>query len=272
LPRASNSIRDGQVGDRQDVKVKRITQYWRSSRPHVAGWWLAAALGLIAVRPAAAESAPPSHEAIVVEGNRRVEADTVRSYIHAAPDGQFDDAARDAALKALVATGLFEKVSLERAGERLVVHVTEAPVLDRVVFEGNRKVKDTDLAAAVESKPRGTLQRAAIQADVGRIIEAYRHVGRDDVRVAPEIIDRGSDRVDLVFGITEGVKTTVRQINFTGNHVFGKRQLNAVIKTSATASRRTRSSYVYTTAARAMPTPACPQPGPNTIPLRRDLR
>jgi outer membrane protein insertion porin family len=221
------------VGDRQDVKVKRITQYWRSSRPHVLGWWLAFALGLIAVTPATAESAPPSHQTIVVEGNRRVEADTVRSYIHAAPDGRFDEAARDAALKALVATGLFEKVSIGSAGERLVVHVTEAPVLDRVVFEGNRKVKDTDLAAAVESKPHGTLQRAAIQADVGRIIEAYRHVGRDDVRVAPEIIDRGSGRVDLVFGITEGVKTTVRQVNFTGNHVFGKRQLNAVIKTSA---------------------------------------
>ena len=74
-----------------------------------------------------------------------------------------------------------------------------------------------------------------MQADVGRIIEAYRHVGRDDVRVVPEIIDRGNDRIDLVYTITEGAKTTVRQINFTGNHVFGKRQLAAVIKTSATS-------------------------------------
>ena len=107
-------------------------------------------------------------------------------------------------------------------------------MLDRVAFEGNKKVKDSDLAAALESRPRGTLQRAAVQADVGRIIEAYRHVGRDDVNVAPQIIDRGNGRVDLVYAITEGAKTTVRQINFTGNHVFGKRQLNAVIKTSAT--------------------------------------
>ena len=113
------------------------------------------------------------------------------------------------------------------------MHLTEAPVLDRVAFEGNKKVKDADLAAAIESKPRGTLQRAAVQSDVGRIIEAYRHVGRDEVSVVPEIIDRGNDRVDLVYVITEGAKTTVRQINFTGNQVFGKRQLAAVIKTSA---------------------------------------
>jgi outer membrane protein insertion porin family len=221
------------VGDRQDVKVKRITQYRRSSRPRI-GCWLAAAVTLMSVTSAAAETRTPPHDTIVVEGNRRVEAETVRSYFHAAPDGLFDDAARDAALKDLLATGLFDKVSIEHGGERLVVHVTEAPVLDRVAFEGNRKVRDADLAAAIESKPQGTLQRATVQADVGRIIEAYRHVGRDDVRVTPEIINRGNDRVDLVYAITEGAKTTVRQINFIGNHAFGKRQLSAVIKTSTT--------------------------------------
>jgi outer membrane protein insertion porin family len=73
-----------------------------------------------------------------------------------------------------------------------------------------------------------------VQADVSRIMEAYRHAGRDDVGVAPQIINRGNDRVDLVYEVTEGKKTTVRQINFVGNHVFGKRQLAAVIKTSAT--------------------------------------
>jgi outer membrane protein insertion porin family len=216
------------------VKVRRITLHLRSFLPRGVGWWLAAAVWLIAVTSGTAEPAPPSNNSIIVEGNRGVEAETVRSYFHAAPDGRFDDAARDAALKALVATGLFDKVSIERVGERLVVHVAEAPVLDRVAFEGNKKVKDADLAAAVESKPRGTLQRAAVQADVGRIIEAYRHAGRDDVRVAPEIIDRGNGRVDLVYTITEGAKTPVRQIDFTGNRAFGKRQLNAVIKTSAT--------------------------------------
>ncbi|MBW8856076.1 MAG: outer membrane protein assembly factor BamA, partial [Bradyrhizobium sp.] len=146
---------------------------------------LAGALGLIFATPVVAEVASPSQGSIIVEGNRRVDAETVRSYFHATPDGHFDDVARDAALKALIATGLFEKVSIERAGERLVVHLSEAPVLDRVAFEGKKKVKDTDLAAAVEAKPRGSLQRATVQADVGRIIEAYRRAGRSEVRIDP---------------------------------------------------------------------------------------
>src|SRR6267142_143025 len=234
LPRAGNSITPRQREYRSDVMRRCMTRSERCSRSKLAGALLAAALGLFSAPALAAEAAAQARESIAVEGNRRVDTETVRSYFHAAPDGRFDEAARDAALKALLATGLFDKVTIERAGERLVVHLSEAPVLDRVALEGNKKIQDKELAAVIESKPRGTLQRAMVQADVGRIMEAYRHAGRDDVGVVPQIISRGNDRVDLVYVVTEGAKTTVRQINFVGNKVFGKRQLGAVIKTSAT--------------------------------------
>ena len=190
---------------------------------------------IVAAENAAQDVEARAREAITVQGNRRVDVDTVRSYFHPTTDGRFDEAARDAALKALLATNLFDKVTIDRVGERLVVHLTEAPLLDKVAFEGNKKIKDADLTAAIESKPRGTLQHALVQSDVGRILEAYRHAGRDDVSVKPEIIDRGNDRVDLVYVVTEGAKTTVRQIEFAGNKAFGNRQLGAVIKTSATS-------------------------------------
>src|SRR5882757_131712 len=234
LPRAGNSIIPRQMEYRANVMRRCLTRSERCYRSISAGALLAAALGLFSAPALATETAAQAHESIDVQGNRRIDADTVRSYFHAAPDGRLDEAARDAALKALLATGLFDKVTIERAGERLVVHLTEAPVLDRVAFEGNKKIQDKELTAVIESKPRGTLQRAMVQADVGRIMEAYRHAGRDDVGVEPQIISRGNDRVDLVYVVTEGGKTTVRQINFVGNRVFGKRQLAAVIKTSAT--------------------------------------
>src|ERR1700726_4220669 len=194
----------------------------RSRRSRAATALLVAALGSISMLAIASEAAAQTREAIEVQGNRRIDADTVRSYFHAAPDGRFNDAARDAGLKALVATGLFDDVTIERSGERLVVHLHEAPVLDRIAFEGNKKIQDKELTAIIESKPRGALQRAMVQADVGHIIEAYRHAGRDDVGVVPQIINRGNDRVDLVYVVTEGTKTTVHQINFIGNHPFGK--------------------------------------------------
>src|ERR1700730_5204490 len=223
------------MADRRDVVRERKTALARRWRRSIqASALLIATLGLCYAPAAANDTGPQARETITVEGNRRIYADTVRSYFHASPDGRFDEASRDAALKALLTTGLFDKVTIERSGERLVVHLTEAPVLDRVAFEGNKKIQDKQLTAIIESKPRGTLQRAMVQADVGHIIEAYRHKGRDDVGVVPQIISRGNDRVDLVYVVTEGGKTTVRQINFVGNQVFSRRQLAAVIKTSAT--------------------------------------
>src|ERR1700753_97382 len=171
------------------------------------------AAGLLTMLLSVAAPGRASHTSDV-EGSRRIDTETVRSYFHAAADGHYDAAALDAALKALIATNLFDNVAIDHAGGRLVVHLTEAKVLDRVAFEGNRKIKDEQLKAVVESKARGPLQRALVQADVGRIMEAYRHAGHDDVGVVPEIIDRGNERVDLVYEVTEGAKTTVRKVDF----------------------------------------------------------
>ena len=184
---------------------------------------------LCAAAPAAAQGA---HADIVVEGNHRVEADTVRSYFTTRSGERLDAEKIDAALKALYATGFFQDVRIRQADGRVIVTVVEAPVIDKVAFEGNKRVKDDDLKKEVQSKPRGTFSRAMVQADVQRILDVYRHAGRYDVHVDPKIIARPNNRVDLVFEIRDGEKTPVRQIVFVGNRKFSARQLRDVIKTS----------------------------------------
>jgi outer membrane protein insertion porin family len=180
--------------------------------------------------PAAAQTAA----SIGVEGNRRIEADTIRSYFKPGPNGRLDSARIDDGLKALVETGLFQDVRINNVGGRLVVVVVENPVINRVVFEGNKKVKDEQLQAEVQSKARGTLSRATVQSDTQRITEIYRRNGRYDVRVEPKIIEQPNNRVDLVFEVTEGPKTTVRSIEFIGNQAFSSYRLRDVIKTRET--------------------------------------
>lgn len=184
--------------------------------------------GVMAPGIALAQSA----NSIVVEGNRRVEADTVRSYFRPGPGGRIGPLEIDDALKSLYATGLFQDVRIVPSGGRIVVTVVENPVINRVAFEGNKKSKDEQLALEVQSKPRGTLSRPMVQADVQRIIEIYRRNGRFDVRVEPKIIDLPNNRVDLVFEINEGEKTGVKEITFVGNSAFSSSRLKDVIKTS----------------------------------------
>ncbi|MBV5271473.1 MAG: outer membrane protein assembly factor BamA [Afipia sp.] len=168
---------------------------------------------------------------IGVEGNRRIEADTIRSYFKPGPDGRLDSGRIDDGLKALIETGLFQDVKINNAGGRLVVVVVENPVIGKVVFEGNKKVKDEQLTAEIQSKPRGTLSRAMVQSDTARITEIYRRNGRYDVKVEPKIIEQPNNRVDLVFEVTEGSKTVVKSIEFVGNQAFSAYRLRDQIKT-----------------------------------------
>ncbi|WP_018642308.1 outer membrane protein assembly factor BamA [Bradyrhizobium huanghuaihaiense] len=171
-------------------------------------------------------------QSISVEGNRRVEVETIRSYFKPGPGGRLDQGAIDDGLKALIETGLFQDVRINRGpGGQIVVSVVENPVIGRIAFEGNKKIKDEQLTAEVQSKARGTFSRAMVQSDTLRIAEIYRRSGRYDVRVTPEVIEQPNNRVDLIFTIVEGSKTGVKSIEFVGNVAFSSYRLRDVIKT-----------------------------------------
>src|SRR6266481_5006574 len=198
-----------------------------------AGLLCAGLFGSIAVSigTAGVGVAQSAQTRIDVEGNRRVEADTIRSYFRVGGSERLDSAKIDAALKALYGTGLFQDVRITPGNGRILVSVVENPVIGRVAFEGNKKVKDEQLSAEVQSKARGTFSRPMVQADAQRIAEIYRRSGRYDVRVNPEIIEQPNNRVDLIFTITEGSKTGVKSIEFIGNYTYSSYRLRDIIKT-----------------------------------------
>jgi outer membrane protein insertion porin family len=180
---------------------------------------------------AAAQAAPAPQASIRVAGNQRIEASSIRTYFHAAHGGQLDDADLDAALKALYATHLFADVRIARSGDALAVTVVENPTLDRVAFEGNKKLKDEQFKTEIQSKSGGPLWRPIVQADVARMVEIYHRRGYFEARVEPKIIARSNLRADLVFEVDEGGKTGVKKIQFVGNRAFSSDQLKGAITT-----------------------------------------
>lgn len=168
---------------------------------------------------------------IVVRGTSRIEDETVLSYMTIAVGRSYGAADVDESLKALFATGLFSDVRIVPQGGTVIVNVTENPIINRVSFEGNKKIKDDALKTAVRSQERSMLTRAKVQTDVQNILESYRRSGRYGASVEPKIIDRSNNRVDLVFEINEGDKTGVERITFIGNTQFSDRRLRDVIRT-----------------------------------------
>lgn len=169
---------------------------------------------------------------IQVEGNGRVEPETVRSYLQFSIGDAYDPAAVDRSLRSLFATGLFADVQIDKIGDTVVVTVVENPIINQVAFEGNYEVDNDTLRAEVQLKPRSVYTRARVQADVQRIQDVYRRQGRFAAAIEPQIIQLEHNRVNLIFEITEGTKTTVKSINFIGNHAFSDSQLRDIISTT----------------------------------------
>jgi outer membrane protein insertion porin family len=168
---------------------------------------------------------------IRVEGNQRIEADTVLSYIQINPGDRFEADEVDRALKALFGTGLFADVSIGRDADILVVKVVENPIINRIAFEGNRRIEDKVLEAEIQLRPRIVYTAARAQADAKRILDIYRRSGRFAATVEPKIIPLEQNRVDLVFEITEGDITEISRIDFVGNKVFSDSTLRGEILT-----------------------------------------
>ncbi|HEX4762223.1 MAG TPA: outer membrane protein assembly factor BamA [Sphingomicrobium sp.] len=182
----------------------------------------------LAPAPPAAAPAPVQRTvvSIAVRGNQRLEPETIRAYANLTPGQTYTAETLDQALKDLYATQLFADVTITGADSgNLVITVRENPVINRVVLEGNKRLKSDKITPEIKLAPRQIFTRAAVRADVERILELYRREGRFGARIEPKIVQLDQNRVDVVFEIHEGDQSKVRQINIIGNEAFGDDRL-----------------------------------------------
>lgn len=168
---------------------------------------------------------------VIIEGNQRIETRTIQSYLLIEPGSQFNEELLDLSVKTLFSTELFADVNIGRRGDDLVITVVENPIINRVLFEGNRNLDDDKIREEIQAEPRGVFTLARVQTDVRRIVELYRATGRFAADVKPQYKLLDQSRVDLIFDISEGPVTGVRSINFIGNELFSDSRLRSEIVT-----------------------------------------
>ena len=168
---------------------------------------------------------------IQVQGNQRVEANTVASYLLFAPGDPYSEERIDLSVKTLFATGLFADVAIDPRDGNVLIRVIENPIINRVILEGNKSLKSDKITDEIEAEPRAIFTRSNIQEDVQRIIELYRQSGRFGATISPKVVQQPQNRVDLIFEISEGPVTGVRRINIIGNAEFDDRRLRKEMAT-----------------------------------------
>ena len=196
----------------------------------------------LAALPATPVAAQTTIQEVLVEGNERIEVDTVRSYLSVSVGDPFNASEINDSLKSLFATGLFADVTIRREARALIVRVVENPIINRVVFEGNKRIDDEALGNETQLRPRVVYTRTRVQSDLQRLIEIYRSSGRFAAQIEPKVIQLAQNRVDLVFEIDEGPLTGIRRISFVGNKRFSDGELREEIQTRETAWWRILSS------------------------------
>lgn len=211
----------------------------------------AAALAQPAVAPATAPAvAPPAQpvaapvtiQRIEVLGNQRLEPDTIISYVRLRPGQAYSETVADQALKDLYATELFADVQIRQSAGVVTVQVKENPVINRIIYEGNKRLKEEKITPEIKLAPRQIFTRSKVRADVARIVELYKRQGRFAATVEPKMVQLDQNRVDIVFEITEGPKSKVRQINILGNDVFSDGDLRSEMVTKQSRAFRMLSS------------------------------
>jgi outer membrane protein insertion porin family len=193
----------------------------------------APALAQTAPEPVPAPPPPPVAapaeqviRSIAVSGNQRLEPETIRAYANLVPGQTYNAQRLDQALKDLYATQLFADVTIT-GGEtgNLRITVRENPVINRIVLEGNKRLKDDKILPEIKLAPRQIFTRSAARADVERILELYRRQGRFAARVEPKIVQLDQNRVDVLYEIFEGDLAKVQRINILGNNNFDDERL-----------------------------------------------
>ena len=199
---------------------------------------LLSALSPLMVIPAVAQTTatpPPAGSNVIksinVTGAQRIEPDTVRSYIQLRAGGVYTNEAQDQAIRALYDTDLFADVQIRDNAGNLTIEVRENPVINRILLEGNKRLKEDKLNKEIKLAPRQIFSRTKVRADVARIVELYRRQGRFAANVEPKMVLLDQNRVDVVFEISEGPKSKVRQINILGNEKFADDKLRAEMAT-----------------------------------------
>ncbi|MFN7102679.1 MAG: outer membrane protein assembly factor BamA [Pseudorhizobium sp.] len=168
---------------------------------------------------------------VQVRGAERAGEEAVRANLTIQPGVSFTNVDIDESVKRLYSTGYFSDVRIAVSGSTLVVSVSENQLVNQVVFNGNRKIKDDRLAAVVQTQPLGPYNQELVNSDIERLKQAYSAIGRSDVEITTQVVPVGQGRVNLAFVVNEGDRTKISTINFVGNQAYGDGRLQAVIAT-----------------------------------------
>ncbi len=173
---------------------------------------------------------------VLVEGNRRIEADAIKRQMVTKPGEIFSAKNLAQDIKKVFGMGFFEDVRVEaqdRAdGKEIIFKVKEKSTVRIINVKGNNVFKDDEIRENLDIRTGSILNLFQINNNIERIETIYKEKNYHNVKVSYEIEELENNQADLTFTIDEGEKLRVRSIVFEGNDTYSDKKLKGLMKTS----------------------------------------
>ncbi|MGQ9749796.1 outer membrane protein assembly factor BamA [Desulfosoma sp.] len=175
---------------------------------------------------------------VAVRGTERIEPDAVLVQVKTKKGELLSNETLQEDIRSIYKMGFFETVAADVTdtdkGKQVTFVVREKPSVVDVKIEGNDKIKDKDILAAISTKPFTVLRMNVVNDDVNRIVKLYHQKAFFNAEISPSIdFPQDPRKAVVTFRIKEGKKIYVKHVDFTGNQHFSDRKLRGVMETKS---------------------------------------
>ena len=184
------------------------------------------------------EKTPKIIKVIEVRGNKSVSTNTILSKIKTRVGQPYQENIISDDVKRLYLLGFFSDISVETEelpeGIKVIINVVERPLLEKISFEGMRRVyiKEEKLKEQLKSKEKEYLDYVKLKEDVETIRSLYVKKGFSDTKVDYKVsIDKERNTAEVTFVVYEAKRIKIRRINISGNKTYPTKRLLKLMKT-----------------------------------------
>ncbi len=183
---------------------------------------------------------------VEVKGNQRITLETIIIFGDIKTGENYDESDISLLIKKLYETNFFSNISAELINNQLIINVEENPIINSIVFKGEKADKYREgINKIITLKEKTSFLRNIVKSDINKIREFYRYLGFYFVKIDLEIEKLNKNRVNMIYSINKGERAKIAKIYFLGDKKMRNRKLRDIITSQENTFWKIFSKNVY---------------------------
>ena len=183
---------------------------------------------------------------IDVIGNERISLETIVVFGDVALGKDYSTSDVNLLIKKLYETTFFSNISVEIKNNKLIINVTENPIISSIILDGEKAKKYQEkIRELLSLKEKSSFIDSNIKYDINLIKTFYKMLGYYFVKIDLDVEQLQKNKVNLVYTIDKGEKAKIAKIYFLGDKKIRDKKLRDIITSTEAKFWKFLSRNVY---------------------------